>query len=70
MLAAHIDSLREPYRQNAIQWLEACTAREINNLDVDLADFFDGLHPETRREYVSSLQVLLRDAVEHFGMIG
>ncbi|HEX9796643.1 MAG TPA: hypothetical protein VGA52_06590 [Anaerolineales bacterium] len=66
-MAANIARLQEPYRQNTIHWLERCADRRLKDLSADLADFLGELHPSMRGVYVDNLQMVLEDALHHFG---
>ena len=66
-LVQRINSLREPYRRNAIAWLEHCTHIQICDLDEDLLRFLEGLSPCVRDRFMYSTRMVLDDAVRHFG---
>lgn len=66
-LLERINSLREPYRRNAIAWLEHCTQKPITDVSEDLVIFLDGLSPAVRERFVFSTRLVLDDAVRYFG---
>ncbi len=68
VLAETIDSLCEPYRQNTIEWLEACTRRPMREPRTDLLMFLCGLHPVVRESFVGYTSQILREAVRYFGV--
>lgn len=66
-LVNHVNMLREPYRRNAIQWLEHCTRRPLTDVRNDLFHFLDGLAPSVRDRFVIQTKLVLEDAVRYFG---
>ncbi|MEW6567178.1 MAG: hypothetical protein AB1449_03250 [Chloroflexota bacterium] len=66
-LVQRINSLREPYRGNAIAWLEACTKQRIEDVSSDLATFLESLNPTVRDRFVLHTRLILDDAVRFFG---
>ena len=62
-----INQLREPFRNNTLQWLETCLAHPIQDVDEDLTRFFSELNPGMRESTISNLQRVLEEAVRHFG---
>jgi hypothetical protein len=66
-LVERINALREPYRQNAIAWLEQCTQHPLTNVAEDLFRFLDGLNPIVRDRFMFHTRVILDDAVRYFG---
>lgn len=66
-LVEHVNMLREPYRRNAIQWLEHCTRQPLTDVRRDLFDFLDGLTPSVRDRFVIQTRLVLEDAVRYFG---
>jgi len=66
-MLANIARLKEPYRQNTLHWLERCADRPLADLPKDLAAFLRELHPTMRQVYVDNLQMVLEDALRHFG---
>ncbi|HLB64998.1 MAG TPA: hypothetical protein VJJ46_09160 [Anaerolineales bacterium] len=69
-LVERVDSLREPYRRNAILWLEHCTRQPLPNFQQDLHQFMEGLTPSVREEFVIQTKMVLEDAVRYFGGVG
>jgi hypothetical protein len=65
-LAARVERLAEPYRGNAIEWLESCAARSLDDLDDGLALFLADVHPDMREITASNLEMVLDDALRHF----
>src|SRR3990172_5285838 len=63
-------SPREPYRRNAILWLEHCTRQPLPNFQQDLHQFMEGLTPSVREEFVIQTKMVLEDAVRYFGGVG
>jgi hypothetical protein len=70
ILAAQLDDIREPYRQNAIAWLETCTQRRLTLPRRDLLAFLEELHPFVRADFLRHTGSVLDDAVRHFGKPG
>jgi hypothetical protein len=66
-LTQSINSLREPYRRNAIEWLEACSQRSLQDLSQDLGAFLADLHPIVRESFVAFSRQLFDDARRYFG---
>lgn len=66
-LASRIELLEQPYRQNTITWLESCAARSLEDLDRGLVAFFAELDPTMREVTASNLEIVLEDALDHFG---
>jgi hypothetical protein len=66
-LVERVNSLREPYRQNAILWLEHCTRQPLRNFRHDLHQFVDGLTPSVRERFVIQTKMVLEDALRYFG---
>ncbi len=67
MLAERVATLREPYRKNTIQWLEACTQTPMHDLATDLRGFLMGLHPIVRESFVLHTRWILDEATARFG---
>ncbi len=67
-LADRIESLREPYRQNAIAWLETCTQQPIENPRADILRFLSDLNPIVREDFVDYTFRILEEAVRYFGV--
>jgi len=66
-LVERINSLREPYRGNAIAWLERCTHQPLKDVGKDLYRFLDGLNPAVRERFVYHTRAILDDAIRFFG---
>jgi hypothetical protein len=66
-LVERVDMLREPYRRNAILWLERCTRQPLTDVRRDLFQFLDGLTPSVRDRFVVQTKLVLEDAVRYFG---
>jgi hypothetical protein len=67
-LVDRLDSLQEPYRGNAIAWIERCAARPFTDLGQDISQFLDELNPDLRDEYLLNMSMILDDAVKYFGV--
>jgi hypothetical protein len=65
-LIDRIDSLPNPYRENAIEWLEMCTQEPMSDLRLDMTRFLGKLHPAVRRQFVIHTGRLLDTAVHYF----
>jgi hypothetical protein len=61
-----IKDLPQPYRRNAIEWLETCTQTPMRDLRGDMDRFLRRLHPEVRQRFVLQTKRLLDAAVHHF----
>lgn len=66
-LVQRLNSLREPYRRNAIAWLETCTKQPLRDVPEDLTAFLDSLSPSVRDRFVLHTRLILDDAVRFFG---
>lgn len=66
-LLHRINCLCEPYRQNAIAWLEACTHQRFDDVNADLPTFLGGLHPAVRNRFVFHTGAILEGAIRYFG---
>lgn len=66
-IAKAVRQLREPFRKNTIRWLEGCVAHPIVDVDEDLTRYFSELTPAMRESTMSSLQVVMDEAVRQFG---
>jgi hypothetical protein len=66
-LVERINSLREPYRGNAIAWLERCTHQPLKDVGKDLYLFLDGLNPAVRDRFMYHTRMILDDAIRFFG---
>lgn len=69
-LVASVRCLREPYRQNAVNWLETCVQQPIGESGEALVRFLDALNPSEREAFFSEVRKLLEDAVRYFGLDG
>ena len=67
-IVVRISMLREPYRQNAIDWLRYCTQRKLDILYPDLEEFLDELNPFVRNYFIRDILRVLDIAVRHFGI--
>jgi hypothetical protein len=67
-LVDRLESLREPYRGNAIAWIERCAARTFTDLDHDIDQFLADLNPDLRVEYLLNMSIILDDAIKYFGV--
>ncbi len=65
-LIDRIDSLPNPYRANAIEWLEMCTQEPMSNLKIDMIRFLEKLQPAVRRQFIIHTSRLLETAVHYF----
>lgn len=66
-LVERLNALREPYRRNAIAWLEDSTHHRFANVSEDLFDFLNSLSPALRDGFMCHTRTLLDDAVRFFG---
>ena len=66
-LTLAVEGLVEPYRQNAVEWLERCMQRPVVSLEYDLSAFLDDLHPVVRESFIQHARRLLEDALDYFG---
>ncbi len=66
-LTLAVEGLEEPYRQNAVEWLERCMQRPVVSLEYDLSAFLDELHPVVRESFIQHARRLLEDALDYFG---
>ncbi len=62
-----LNQLREPFRRNTIHWLESCVDKPIEDVNDDLTSYFRQLNPEMRESTMSSLELVLQEAVRKFG---
>jgi len=67
-LAERLDTLCEPYRQNAIVWLRLCTQRQMEDPRADMLHFLTDLNPIVRETFVLHAGQVLEEAVRHFGV--
>ena len=66
-LVERVNSLREPYRQNAILWLAHCTRQPMTDFQRELHLFINGLTPTVRERFVIQTRMVLEDACRYFG---
>ena len=66
-LVRRLNALREPYRGNAIAWLEHSTHHRFTNVSEDLLDFLDSLSPALRDGFMSHTRTIIDDAIRFFG---
>ena len=69
-LVQRINALGEPYRHNAIAWLEACTQEQFEDVDSDLPAFLQRLTPIVRDRFVLNTGAILDGAVRYFRQRG
>lgn len=67
VLVNRIKALPDPYRANAIAWLQHCTQAPIEDLETDINSFLMTLSPPVRAKFVFQTGKLLEIAVQHFG---
>ena len=67
VLVNRIKALPDPYRRNAIAWLQHCTQAPIEDLETDINSFLMTLSPPVRAKFVFQTGKLLEIAVQHFG---
>ena len=67
-LLARLDSLPQPYRENAVTWLQSCTRVPLKDLEGDMTSFLEGLHPIVRESFLTHTHELLDQAVHYFGV--
>ena len=66
-LARRLEQLGEPYRENALRWLERSLDRRLERLPEDLLEVLRDLNPPLRRRLLWNLRAVLDDAVRYFG---
>ena len=69
-IAGQIETLPDPYRGNAIEWLRSCTQTPLDNLEEDIDHFLLRLHPRVRNQFVMQTRRLLDTAKFYFGATG
>ena len=69
-LVQRINALCEPYRRNAIAWLEACTQQDFEDVNADLPAFLERLAPVVRDRFVINTEAVLDGAIRYFGPRG
>jgi hypothetical protein len=67
VLSERLEALHEPYRHNAIEWLEVWTETPILDPRTDLSAFMQRLHPLARAKFLVFAWRVLDDAVRYFG---
>lgn len=66
-LMRRIETLHEPYRENAVAWLRECTQSPLDDLERDMDRFLDRLHPAVRARFLLQARRLLDTAIHYFG---
>lgn len=66
-LVERLNALCEPYRQNAIAWLEACAHERFTDVGPDLTEFLQRLTPAVRDRFLLHTGAMLDDALRYFG---
>ena len=67
ILVDRIDSLREPYRKNAIEWVESCANQAISDLPRDIRRMLRKMPAVRRKAFIDRTVEVLDGAVRHFG---
>jgi hypothetical protein len=67
-LADRLDTLCEPYRQNAIAWLQLCTQSPMDDPRAEMLHFLTDLNPIVRETFVLHAGRVLEEAVRYFGV--
>ena len=67
VLVDRIDALREPYRRNAIEWVESCAKQPISDLPRDIRRAMSKMPSVKRKAFYSRTVRVLDGAVQHFG---
>ena len=67
VLVDRIDALREPYRRNAIEWVESCVNESMSDLPRDMRRAMNKMAPVKRKEFYSQTVEVLEGAARHFG---
>jgi hypothetical protein len=62
-----LDALPDPYRRNALKWLERSIRRPLRDPDSDMQVFLDTLPPEVQAQFKRQTHLLLQRAVHYFG---
>lgn len=62
-----VDSLNEPYRQNALEWLRSCTNTPLEDPPVDLEHYLTKMNPIVRSWFLQHTSRILKNASSHFG---
>jgi hypothetical protein len=66
-IVERVENLREPFRQNAIEWLRLRTRLPLANLQLDLDQFLREQDPFVREFFIKDTLSVLDLAVKHFG---
>jgi hypothetical protein len=66
-LANRIQELPDPYRGNAIEWLQLCTQTKMIDLERDIDNFLETLPPPVRAKFIFQTGKLLEKALFYFG---
>lgn len=66
-MVKQVEALKEPYRQNAIEWLESHSDKPLYNFEEDLSRFVDQMNPLIRDRFLFHAGLILEDAVRFFG---
>lgn len=67
-LVDRLETLCEPYRQNAISWLQLCTQSPMEDPRAEILHFLTDLNPIVRESFVLHAGRVLDEAVRHFGV--
>jgi hypothetical protein len=67
-LVDQLETLCEPYRQNAISWLQLCTQSPMEDPRAEILHFLTDLNPIVRESFVMHAGRVLDEAVRHFGV--
>ena len=67
-LADRLDTLCEPYRQNAIVWLKLCTQSPMDDPRAEMVRFLSDLNPIVRDTFIRHAGRVLEEAVRYFGV--
>lgn len=68
LLVDRLETLCEPYRQNAISWLQLCTQSPMEDPRAEILHFLKDLNPIVRETFVLHTGRVLEEAVRHFGV--
>jgi hypothetical protein len=66
-LAHQLDALSEPYRQNAIDWLQGYTQLPMRDPRRDLPRLVRDLNPGVRARFLECTHLILEEATRYFG---
>jgi hypothetical protein len=67
-LTDRLDTLCEPYRQNAIAWLQLCTQSPMDDPRAEMQRFLSDLNPIVRETFIRHAGRVLEEAVRYFGV--